>query len=135
MPNVACIDIRTDDSWLRDTGPVFLLPREGLADGPAAVAWRWNAWGGKYPPWDADARVARRIAERLGLPVVEPGMVLEGGAIDTDGEGTTSWPGSSRRGGSSPPGSPIPSIPTMPRSRRTSISCGRSSTRGAGGWR
>jgi len=88
VPNVACIDIPTDDSWLRDTGPVFLLPREGLADGPAAVAWRWNAWGGKYPPWDADARVARRIAERLGLPVVEPGMVLEGGAIDTDGEGT-----------------------------------------------
>jgi agmatine deiminase len=88
VPNVAFADVPTNDSWLRDTGPVFLAPRAGVELPPAAVAWRWNAWGGKYPPWDADALVARTLAERLGLAVFEPGLVLEGGAIETDGAGT-----------------------------------------------
>lgn len=83
---VTLVDIPTDDSWIRDTGPVFLLERHG--SGRAAVAWEWNAWGGKYPPWDADARVGREIARRRGLRVFEPGLVLEGGAIETDGAGT-----------------------------------------------
>ena len=88
-PNVAFEDILTNDSWLRDTGPVVLVHREPTgAPRRAAVCWDWNAWGGKYPPWDADARVARTIAERLGLPVFLPGIVLEGGALETDGAGT-----------------------------------------------
>ena len=58
VENVECIDIPTNDSWLRDTGPVFLLPRGDCPLPAAAVAWGWNAWGGKYPPWDDDARVA-----------------------------------------------------------------------------
>jgi len=87
------IDIPTNDSWLRDTGPVFLLPRRDQPLEPqprqaVAVAWGWNAWGGKYPPWDLDAEVSRRMAESLGMQVVQPGIVLEGGAIETDGEGT-----------------------------------------------
>ncbi len=93
VANVECIDIPTNDSWLRDTGPVFLVPRElkgkaKPAGGPVAVCWEWNAWGGKYPPWDRDAQVSRSIAGRLGMAVVTPGVVLEGGAIETDGEGT-----------------------------------------------
>ncbi|MFM9194885.1 MAG: agmatine/peptidylarginine deiminase [Planctomycetia bacterium] len=97
VADVECIDIPTNDSWLRDTGPVFLIPCEpapreprarGQNGGPVAVCWDWNAWGGKYPPWDQDARVARAIAERLGAEVVAPGVVLEGGAIETDGAGT-----------------------------------------------
>lgn len=93
VANVECIDIPTNDSWLRDTGPVFLVPRElkgkaKPAGGPVAVCWEWNAWGGKYPPWDRDAQVSRSIAGRLGMAVVMPGVVLEGGAIETDGEGT-----------------------------------------------
>ena len=52
------------------------------------MTFRWNAWGGKYPPWDDDARVARALAGRLGLPVFDGGIVLEGGAIETDGDGT-----------------------------------------------
>ncbi len=88
LANISFEDVPTNDSWLRDTGPVFLAPRAGRDLPPAAVAWEWNAWGGKYPPWDADARVARRIADRLGRRVFEPGLVLEGGALETDGAGT-----------------------------------------------
>lgn len=86
-PGVTLVDIPTNDSWIRDTGPVFLVPASG-GGGPAAVTWEWNAWGGKYPPWDADAQVARAIARRGSSPIFEPGLVLEGGAIETDGEGT-----------------------------------------------
>jgi agmatine deiminase len=93
VANVECIDIPTNDSWLRDTGPVFLTPRQQGTKGqggrrPVAVCWEWNAWGGKYPPWDLDAKVSRAIATRLGMTIVSPGVVLEGGAIETDGEGT-----------------------------------------------
>ncbi len=86
IANVELIDIPTSDSWLRDTGPVFLQPP--AAGPPRAVAFGFNAWGGKYPPWDADAAVAGRMATHLGLDVIRPGMVLEGGAIEADGAGT-----------------------------------------------
>jgi agmatine deiminase len=89
VADVSFVEIPTSDSWIRDTGPVFLVPRGRTAgDGPRAVCWEWNAWGGKYPPWDADAAVSRGIARHLGLVADEPGIVLEGGAIETDGEGT-----------------------------------------------
>ncbi|MFM8890076.1 MAG: agmatine/peptidylarginine deiminase [Planctomycetia bacterium] len=89
--------IPTNDSWLRDTGPMVLVPRSdaraappsrAAADRRLAVCWDWNAWGGKYPPWDLDARVARSVSARLAVDVVTPGLVLEGGAVDTDGEST-----------------------------------------------
>ncbi len=88
VANVVFADVPTNDSWIRDTGPVFLRSRPGLGLPPAAVAWGWNAWGGKYPPWDDDARVAGAITRRLGQRTFSPGVVLEGGAIDTDGDGT-----------------------------------------------
>jgi len=88
VPGVTLVDIPTDDSWIRDTGPVFLVPGAQGGRSPAAVTWDWNAWGGKYPPWDADAGVARAIAGRGDYTIFEPGIVLEGGAIETDGEGT-----------------------------------------------
>ena len=89
VANVEFVTIPTNDSWVRDTGPVFLVRRKG-ADGASrtAVCWNWNAWGGKYPPWDDDARVAGRIAAHVGVASLEPGLVLEGGAIETDGDGT-----------------------------------------------
>ena len=87
--NVSFVEIPTSDSWIRDTGPVFLVPRDRVAGSPPqAVCWNWNAWGGKYPPWDADAGVSRAIARQLDLDPIEPGLVLEGGAIETDGEAT-----------------------------------------------
>jgi agmatine deiminase len=97
VAHVEFIDIHTNDSWVRDTGPVFVRRRRNTDSGAAArdvgneiaaVTWDWNAWGGKYPPWDADARVAGTIAARLGLAAFAPGVVLEGGAIETDGAGT-----------------------------------------------
>jgi agmatine deiminase len=91
VANIEFVTIPTNDSWVRDTGPVFLVRRDRSDDDVsprAAVAWAWNAWGGKYPPWDDDARVARSIAAHVGIDPFEPGIVLEGGAIETDGEGT-----------------------------------------------
>ena len=91
VANVAFVPIPTNDSWVRDTGPVFLVRRPDAAgDMPprAAVAWGWNAWGGKYPPWDDDARVSRAIARHVGLEPRTSPVVLEGGGIETDGEGT-----------------------------------------------
>lgn len=89
VANVEFVDLPTNDSWLRDTGPVFVVPRSPTAGArPAAVCWGWNAWGGKYPPWDKDAALGRAIATRLGLEVIEGGLVLEGGGLETDGDGT-----------------------------------------------
>lgn len=82
---VAVVDFPIDDSWIRDSGPVFLLDEAGR---PAAAAWRFTAWGGKYRPCDADAALAVRIAHHLRVPVIASPLALEGGAILSDGEGT-----------------------------------------------
>lgn len=88
-PGISFIDMPTSDSWVRDTGPVWLVPRDRSAgEPPVGVCWEWNAWGGKYPPWNDDAQVSRGIAAHLGRRIFEPGIVLEGGAIETDGDGT-----------------------------------------------
>ncbi|HEX5962485.1 MAG TPA: agmatine deiminase family protein [Gemmatimonadales bacterium] len=78
----------TNDAWCRDHGPIFLQrPNDGrLAE--AIVDWGYNAWGGKYPPYDLDDVVPTRIAAELGVPVFNPGIVLEGGSIDVNGQGT-----------------------------------------------
>ena len=54
----------------------------------AVVDWGFNAWGGKYPPWDADDAVPTRVAAELGLPVFRADIVMEGGAVDFNGAGT-----------------------------------------------
>lgn len=74
-----------DDSWLRDNGPTFLLDAKGNR---AGVSWRFNAWGEKYRPYDADDRLAALILERLGVRRFDAPIVLEGGSIHVDGEGT-----------------------------------------------
>jgi agmatine deiminase len=82
---VEIVELALDDSWLRDCGPIYVLDESGDR---VAVHFAFNAWGEKFPPWDLDAAVGRLIAERLGDPVVESSLVLEGGSILTDGEGT-----------------------------------------------
>ena len=82
------IYIPTNEAWARDHGPAFVLrTRRGKTEA-AIVDWGFNAWGGKYPPWDADDAVPTRIAEELKLPVFYPGIVMEGGAVDFNGQGT-----------------------------------------------
>ncbi|HVX11645.1 MAG TPA: agmatine deiminase family protein [Pirellulales bacterium] len=86
LPRVTLHDIPTNDAWMRDHGPTFL---SGPADAePALVHWGYNAWGGKYPPFDLDQQVPRGIADLLGRRRFEPGIVLEGGAIDVNGSGS-----------------------------------------------
>ncbi len=89
LHGIEIFPVPTNDAWVRDYGPLFVVSpgAEGSAS-VVATCWGYNAWGGKYPPWDDDARVSRRIAERLGISSVESSTVLEGGAIDVDGEGT-----------------------------------------------
>ncbi|HWE11682.1 MAG TPA: agmatine deiminase family protein [Solirubrobacteraceae bacterium] len=82
---VETVELALDDSWLRDCGPIYVYDDDGTR---VAVHFRFNAWGEKFPPWDRDAAVGRLIAEELGDPVVAAEMVLEGGSILTDGDGT-----------------------------------------------
>jgi agmatine deiminase len=86
LPNVTLHDIPTNDCWARDHGAMFLVGPEGSE--PALIDWGYNAWGGKYPPFDLDDRVPRRVAEFTGRRRFEPGIILEGGAIDANGQGT-----------------------------------------------
>jgi agmatine deiminase len=79
-------DIPIDDSWLRDSGPLFVRDHE--TGSLALTDWDFDKWGGKYPPWDQDDRIPARIAALRGMDRWVPGMVLEGGSIDVDGEGT-----------------------------------------------
>jgi len=82
---VSVLALPLDDSWARDIGPAFLThPTRGLA----GVAWRFNAWGGKYPDYAEDAQLAQRLLAHLDLPCFAAPFVLEGGAIHVDGEGT-----------------------------------------------
>jgi agmatine deiminase len=82
---VEVVQLGLDDSWLRDCGPIYTIGDDGSR---VAVHFRFNAWGEKFPPWDKDAVVGAQIAELLGDSVREAEMVLEGGSILTDGEGT-----------------------------------------------
>lgn len=86
VDQVRFFHIPTDDAWIRDHGPTFLLNR--MERRLLVVDWEYNAWGGKYAPWDSDNAVPQRIAEALDLPLAQPGMVLEGGSIDVNGRGT-----------------------------------------------
>ncbi len=81
---VEIVELPIDDSWLRDSGPIYVLDGDGRR---VAVHFGFNAWGGKFPPWDRDAAVGRLIAERLGDRVEDGKIVLEGGSILSDGAG------------------------------------------------
>jgi agmatine deiminase len=83
---VEVLSLPLTDSWVRDTGPTFVV--DDGAGRVAGVDWRFNAWGGNYAPYDDDAALAGRILERLELPRYAAPIILEGGAIHVDGEGT-----------------------------------------------
>ena len=79
--------IPTNEPWCRDHGPIFLTRDPAAAGRLAIVDWDYNAWGGKYPPYDFDEVVPTRVGEILGAPVFYPHMILEGGSIDVNGAG------------------------------------------------
>lgn len=83
--NVRFFHVPTNDAWARDHAPIFVHDENGDV---VALDWGFNAWGGKYPPWDLDDAVPARIASALGLPAIRPGMILEGGSIDGNGAGS-----------------------------------------------
>lgn len=78
----------TNDAWCRDHGPLFLQREVAGRREELILDWGYNAWGEKYPPFDLDDVVPTRIGTELGIPVVSPGIILEGGSIEVNGEGT-----------------------------------------------
>lgn len=86
--NIQLIPLEYDDIWARDIGPTFIEEHGHIT----CINWRFNAWGGikegSYYPWDKDDAFARKIATYFGLQSKDANIVLEGGAILTDGEGT-----------------------------------------------
>jgi agmatine deiminase len=77
----------TNDAWCRDHGPAFLInPKADVKK--VVVDWGYNAWGNKYPPYDLDDVIPTLIAKQYGIPVFHPGIVMEGGSVDFNGQGT-----------------------------------------------
>ncbi len=88
--SVRLIEMSSNDSWVRDMGPTFVINDKGIVRG---VDWEFNAWGGLldglYFPWDQDDKAARKICEIENIDSYRTeAFVLEGGSIHTDGEGT-----------------------------------------------
>ncbi|WP_141430639.1 agmatine deiminase family protein [Bacillus sp. 03113] len=83
--NVDFLAIAHNDAWIRDNGPTFLINEDGNI---AGVNWKFNAWGGKYAPWDLDDQVAPQILDHYGVKRFDAPLVIEGGSIHVDGEGT-----------------------------------------------
>ncbi len=82
------IDVLTsqiDDSWSRDAGPCFLIDDQG---NHAGVNFEFNAWGGKYAPYDGDNRFSSFVLEQAGVRQFSSKLIAEGGGISVDGEGT-----------------------------------------------
>jgi agmatine deiminase len=84
-PGVNQMPLPYDDCWIRDTGPMFVVnPHQEVA----GIDWQWNAWGHRHPDIERDAAVAGAILENLKMRRYVGELVLEGGAVHVDGEGT-----------------------------------------------
>ena len=77
----------TNDAWCRDHGPAFLI-NPALQEKKVVVDWNYNAWGNKYPPFDLDDVVPTLVARQFNLRVFYPGIIMEGGSIEVNGNGT-----------------------------------------------
>lgn len=75
------------EPWCRDHGPIFLVRDRAGQRERAIVDWGYNAWGGKYPPYDLDDAIPQHVAKFRDLPLFSPGIVMEGGSIDVNGRG------------------------------------------------
>ncbi|MBP2647813.1 MAG: agmatine deiminase [Gemmatimonadetes bacterium] len=88
LPNVFFHHFPTDDAWCRDHGPIFVQRTTSRGAEQAIIDWGYNAWGGKYPPFDLDDVIPSLVGQAFGIPVYHPGIVMEGGSIDVNGAGT-----------------------------------------------
>lgn len=77
----------TNDAWIRDYGPAFLTNAEARKN-KVLVNWQFNAWGQKYPNYQADNQVPTYIARSLNIPAYQAPLVIEGGSIEVNGQGT-----------------------------------------------
>jgi agmatine deiminase len=84
-PSVDILEIPHNDAWSRDNGPTFVLNENKEI---AGINWKFNAWGEKYLPYDLDDEVASKLLKLLNVPQFDVPIVLEGGSIHVDGEGT-----------------------------------------------
>lgn len=84
-PGIDVMPIELDDSWTRDTAPTFVMNENGEL---AGVDWGFNGWGNTYRTYDKDAALAAGVLDHLGLRRFTAPMIMEGGAIHVDGEGT-----------------------------------------------
>ena len=78
----------TNDAWCRDHGPCFVQRTVAGKVEEAIIDWGYNAWGGKYPPFDLDDVIPTKVGAKFGIQVFHPGIVMEGGAIEVNGAGT-----------------------------------------------
>ena len=85
LSRVTFYDHPTDDAWCRDHGPIFV--KNDRTGEVALTDWKYNAWGGKYPPYERDNQIPPSIGAALGLRRFEKDMVLEGGSLDVNGAG------------------------------------------------
>jgi agmatine deiminase len=87
--NIRVVEMASDDAWMRDCGPTFVVNSLGEVRG---IDWIFNAWGGlekgTYFPWDKDDIVPYKLLEMERIPRYRAGITTEGGALDVDGEGT-----------------------------------------------
>lgn len=83
--HIRVVEMTLDDAWLRDQAPTFVINPKREVRG---IDWRFNAWGVKYEPYANDDLAARKICELAGVARYRSDMVLEGGSIHVDGEGT-----------------------------------------------
>jgi agmatine deiminase len=79
---------RAYEPWCRDHGPIFVVRDRGGVRDRAIVDWGYNAWGNKYPPFDLDDEIPQHVAHFRGVPVFNPGIVMEGGSLEVNGCGT-----------------------------------------------
>ena len=77
----------SNDAWCRDHGPAFLV-NPSAESKKVIVDWGYNAWGNKYPPYEQDDIIPTLIADKLDIPVFNPGIVMEGGSVEFNGAGT-----------------------------------------------
>jgi agmatine deiminase len=87
---IRVVELASNDAWMRDVGPTVIVNRRSRK--LRGIDWRFNAWGGLekglYFPWDQDDRVARKVLEVEQIDRYRAPLIMEGGAIHVDGEGT-----------------------------------------------